>query len=99
MRNLYDCDLDEHVILYFDWDHELAMSKYEGVLHWENGTNTPNSLLVNGLGRNQTYVNRNNQQIFTPTARFHVRKVNNFKKFYVTEITDFSLIYLKGLKI
>lgn len=73
---LYDFDLDEHVIVYFDWDHELGLSKYEGVLHWVNGSNAPYSMLINGLGRNKTYIGLNNENVFTPTARFHVENVH-----------------------
>lgn len=83
----------------FDWDHELALSKYQGVLHWVNGTNEPHSMLVNGLGRNKTYLNDNNENIFTPTARFRVKKVWCYYT-NVSLIVEFcKFTFIKGFAI
>ncbi|XP_044756692.1 laccase-4-like isoform X2 [Coccinella septempunctata] len=68
-KQLYDYDLEEHVIIIMDWDHVTGMQKFTSH-HHNDGDNKPTNLLVNGLGRYAA----DNTSFLMPTARFKVKK-------------------------
>lgn len=72
--DLYDFDLNEHVMMLLDWGREHALEKFIAH-HHSDGDNKPQTLLINGLGRNKL-INKNNQTIYTPVARFLVEQVS-----------------------
>ena len=72
--NLYDYDLEEHVIQLIDWIHESSAAKFQAHYH-SNGTNKPDTILVNGMGRFRRFAFQN-QTLYTPLAEFHVQQVS-----------------------
>lgn len=76
--DLYDFDLNEHVIILLDWGQEHGLQKFIAH-HHSDGDNKPQTLLVNGLGRYESFKDDNNETIYIPTARFVVEQVNKRK--------------------
>lgn len=65
--DLYDYDLDEHVILLSDWNNAMAEIRAPGS---KNLDTYPDSLMVNGFGN--YFNNQTNRFIYTPMAVFYV---------------------------
>lgn len=96
--NLYDYDLPEHVIITMDWTHEPIVSMF--VSHYQtNGTNKPDTILVNGLGRYKRFATSKGKTIHTPLAKFDVVQVKKKKKVskkYLQRYIDLTNIFLIG---
>lgn len=92
-RDLYDYDLSSHIMTMLDWGVETGNQKFVAH-HHSNGDNKPTSILVNGLGKFETF-NFTNQTEELPIARFTVEQVGIRNilpciKKYVTNIIIFS---------
>ncbi|KAL3276760.1 hypothetical protein HHI36_012127 [Cryptolaemus montrouzieri] len=77
-RDLYDFDLDEHVIILMDWDHVTGTQKFTSH-HHSDGDNKPTNLLVNGLGKFSVANITDNSTSLMPTARFIVKKGKRYR--------------------
>lgn len=73
--DLYDYDLSSHSLIILDWTATSGMEKFLAH-HHSNGNNKPSSILVNGLGRYEKFVNVDNGTIYSPLARFSVQRVS-----------------------
>ncbi|KAI7815129.1 laccase [Rhyzopertha dominica] len=71
--DLYDYDLSSHSLIILDWTATSGMEKFLAH-HHSNGNNKPSSILVNGLGRYEKFVNGDNDTIYSPLARFYVQR-------------------------
>ncbi|KAG5884696.1 hypothetical protein JTB14_013708 [Gonioctena quinquepunctata] len=69
----YDYDLSEHTMVIIDWDTQIGIETFLSH-HHNNGDNKPPTLLINGFGKFQEFVGKNNEIIYTPAARFSVEK-------------------------
>ncbi|KAK9884427.1 hypothetical protein WA026_007274 [Henosepilachna vigintioctopunctata] len=67
-KDLYDFDLDDHVIILIDWNHVMGIQKFTSH-HHSDGDNKPANLLVNGIGR---FIGNDSELM--PTERFKVKK-------------------------
>lgn len=77
-KNAYDLELSEHFLTIMDWVHKFSPEKFSLHIH-AKGDNKPPSLLVNGKGRFQKFMNEENQTIYTSVATFNVKQVSTFK--------------------
>ncbi|XP_031333114.1 laccase-4-like isoform X2 [Photinus pyralis] len=68
----YDYDLSSHVMIVLDWEPQILIEKFL-LHHHSNGDNKADTLLVNGMGRFKNF-SISNSTVFTPTARFVVKK-------------------------
>ncbi|XP_065208115.1 uncharacterized protein LOC135836952 [Planococcus citri] len=74
---LYDYDLQEHVIQLIDWLHESSAAKFQSHYH-SNGTNKPDTLLVNGKGQFRAFPFEK-QIFYTPLAKFDVQQGKRYR--------------------
>lgn len=75
---LYDFDLPSHTMVVLDWTHKTSLEKFMHH-HHSDGSNKPDSLLVNGLG----YFESKNGTNSIPAARFRVQQVYIYHAFYI----------------
>lgn len=78
-KDLYHFDLNEHVIVIFDWLHEPSHSRYTSD-HQGQAINAPDTILINGKGRYKEFENKNGEKFYTPMAKFTVTQVNSKRK-------------------
>ncbi|XP_022087951.1 laccase-like isoform X2 [Acanthaster planci] len=73
-RKLYDRDLPEHVVLLHDWLDRVTLDKF-AAHHHDNGSNKPESVLVNGKGRRAAFTDpATNETVFTEREVFRVQQ-------------------------
>ncbi|XP_014258517.2 laccase-1-like isoform X1 [Cimex lectularius] len=70
---LYDMDLSEHIIVVQDWIHKPGESAFAKHYH-SNGKNKADTLLINGRGQFQEFVDDNGRLVYTPFSSFTVKK-------------------------
>ncbi|XP_033096053.1 laccase-1-like [Anneissia japonica] len=70
---LYDYDLSEHIMLVHDWLDQITVVKFSAH-HHDDGSNKPESVLINGKGKRQEQTNDQGQTKFTPRETFRVKK-------------------------
>lgn len=81
-KRLYDYDINSHVIMIQDWNNVRGSEKYQ-VYRFGSGSQSPDALLVNGLGRFEFFNKYTNRTDFMDSARFRVQKVKfAFINFY-----------------
>jgi L-ascorbate oxidase len=68
----YDMDLNEHVVVVNDWNHDTIITKYTQFLH-DFGNENIDGILINGRGFNVLPA-RNLLDYETPRSVFHVEK-------------------------
>ncbi|XP_041483232.1 L-ascorbate oxidase-like [Lytechinus variegatus] len=76
---LFDYDLSEHVILTHDWLDQTTLDKF-AAHHFDNGNNRPESVLINGKGRRQSFYNEMGQNDTVPEALYTAREVFHVKQ-------------------
>ncbi|XP_072013206.1 uncharacterized protein [Amphiura filiformis] len=83
--HLYDYDLPEHVVLVHDWLDEMTMVKFASH-HFDDGSNKPESILINGKGKREQVVDENGNTAYTARevfkidpngSRYRFRFINN----------------------
>ena len=72
LLNMYDYDLEEHIISVNDWINETSISKFVNH-HHNDGNNKPTSILINGKGSLLKFV-LNEVTYETPRAQFKVKQ-------------------------
>ncbi|XP_050537356.1 uncharacterized protein LOC126903292 [Daktulosphaira vitifoliae] len=72
-KDMYD--VDEHVITVVDWLHELGIRKFLAH-HHGSGNNKPDTLLINGKGRNKIF---EDDGIRTPLENFVVTRGKRYR--------------------
>nr|KAG5690957.1 hypothetical protein BaRGS_027276 [Batillaria attramentaria] len=75
---LYDLDLPEHVIVVNDWPHQPVMDMFAGFYHGD-GSETPDSVLINGRGVYQPSRTVKDDDPVTPFAEFHVQPDTRYR--------------------
>ncbi|XP_071085419.1 uncharacterized protein [Haliotis cracherodii] len=77
--HLYDHDLPEHTMIVHDWLVELTINRFAGH-HHAGYDNKPASMLINGRGAFQEFVDPDtNQTVHTPYSVFKVRKDKKYR--------------------
>ncbi len=77
-KNLYDYDLQEHVVTVLDWINSTSIEKFAGH-HHNDGDNKPRSILINGKGVLVDVYNERNEAFRTPRAVFAVEKSKRYR--------------------
>lgn len=76
---LYDYDLPQHMIMVTDWLSDLSFDRFVAH-HHDNGTNKPQSLLVNGKGRFHAFQHvTTNSSVYTPVEVFTVTSRSRYR--------------------
>ncbi|XP_071494140.1 uncharacterized protein [Diadema antillarum] len=77
--DLFDHDLPEHVLLVHDWLDSPTLDKF-AAHHFDNGSNKPESVLINGKGRRAAFFDdETNTTLFTAREIFHVRQGHRYR--------------------
>ncbi|GAB6019581.1 hypothetical protein CHUAL_001150 [Chamberlinius hualienensis] len=77
--NFYDYDLPQHSLMITDWLSDLSFDRFVAH-HHDNGTNKPQSILLNGKGRFKPLWDPKTQQnYFTPLEILHVNKGQRYR--------------------
>lgn len=80
LSHLYDEDIAEHVIIIWHWYHQMTGSVLKPILYKFGGVYGHN-LLINGLASGQSYLNSENDTVYTPKQVFEVTSVSVFLLF------------------
>jgi len=73
LLNLYDFDLEEHIISVNDWTNNTAITKFVNHIY-DDGNNKPDSLLINGKGAYYVFNQVNGTSHQTSRAQFKVQQ-------------------------
>ncbi|XP_038050215.1 laccase-5-like [Patiria miniata] len=77
--SLYDYDLPEHVVLLHDWLDQVTLVKF-AAHHHDNGSNKPESVLINGKGRRVAFTDPvTNQTSFTEREVFEIQQGKRYR--------------------
>ncbi|XP_023339876.1 uncharacterized protein LOC111710084 [Eurytemora carolleeae] len=77
-RSLYDEDLDDHVMIVQDWVHKTGVDQFIPH-HWDDGSNKPESFLINGKGRFKNFGINVVPGLFTPVEQFSVEQGKKYR--------------------
>jgi len=109
-RDLYDADLDEHVLIFQDWVHKIGIDMFIPH-HWDDGTNKADSFIVNGKGRFKNFGLNEVPGIYTPVhslsvkpgKRYRLRLINSGASMCPVEVSiedhEFTVIASDGIDI